>query len=364
MSVPRFYPLAYNSRDIVTDATNAVSGAGSLTHTTVAPSTAAPTCTPIVLPSECTLYADPNNNLQVVFTVQYREDGTLSTADWRGNISKLLCVSIDEVAVYELSNDPNSTDSAYLVAGLLCSTTGPSYCDHAALLSALICYAGNGVITTDVLLNASYQNVRNTLRTEPLRILDASGVISGISTANTTNHAAPSNNKALTIKEAAIISATGVACIILGVIAVVAFLAYRKRQFLKQQWGRLGPGETFSTRVERLPRRHDIADDELPPQNHVSNSVNNEAQRASGLALPQPYEPSWAQHVGIEKRKDVVEGVVLGSHHDHHQVLPLREHDGSAAREAQDDERTLVTEFHREATPPAGVVVVGRVHPN
>lgn len=317
--------------------------------TTVPTTTAAPTCVPIPLPSECTLYADPNNNLQAVLTVTYRVDGLLNTDDWRGNLSQLLCVSIDDVALYELTNNPMTTDSAYLVVGLLCGASQPTYCAHASLISALVCLSGTSMITANTTLNATYQAIRDTFRSAPLQILDASSVVSGISTANTTNHAAPSyNSNVLSTQQVAIISATGVGCIVAAVIAVIAFLAYRKRQFLKQQWGRLGPGETFSTRVEHLPHARDIDDfddvDELPSQQHVMNPINSEF--ASGIALPLPHEPTWATATNVDKKKksrDVVEGVVLGSHHD--QVPPLREFEGG--REGYDDEATLdpVNEF-------------------
>jgi hypothetical protein len=382
-SVPRFFPWAVNNRGVVPSAANAVSGAGASRNTTAVPqsttraplatttmapgaftsppqsTTAAPSCTPIPLPSQCTLYADPNNNLQAVLTVEYREGGALDTHDWRGNLSKLLCVSIDDVALYELSNNPDTINSAFLVAGLLCNTAGPSYCDHATLLSALICLASNKVITTDVQLNASYQAVRDTLRIAPLSVLDASGVVSGISTANTTNHAAPSHNKVLTTQQVALISAAGVACIILAVVAVIAFIAYRKRQFLKQQWGRLGPGETFSTRIEHIPRAgDDSVGVELPPHYCVVNPINSEFrddQRPFGLALPRPHPSSWStEHGGIDKRiqGDVVDGVVLRSHHD--QVPPLRE---GEEWEGENEMLDPVTQFRREATPPASAVV-------
>jgi hypothetical protein len=120
-------------------------------------------------------------------------------------------------------------------------------------------------------------------------------VVSGLSTANTTNHAAPSNNQVLSKQQVVLISSTAVALIVGGIAAVIAFIAYRKRNMLRRQLGRLAPGETFSTAVRPIPRGRNLDSDDdaiadelsAPPAGTTINGDDDTARWGYVVDSPQ-----------------------------------------------------------------------------
>ena len=169
---------------------------------------------------------------------------------------------LERVAIYEMADDGDSTTTASLVIGLLCTATDGGFpvCSASELLSAVSCIASNVVITTDPIANATYQAQRDMLRASPLRILAVRDATSSITTANTTNHAAPSENPVLDEKDIAIVSSTVViaVCGSLGGVALIVLI--RKRNFVRRQLGRLNPGEVFRRTIVRVAQTNDLDD--------------------------------------------------------------------------------------------------------
>ncbi|CUI14221.1 Golgi/lysosome glycoprotein, putative, partial [Bodo saltans] len=218
------------------------------------------------LPSTCPLLANTAaNTLHLILTVKFRV-ATFNATSWRTNLSHVLCIPRSSVAVYEMSDVEGSNSLAYLVIGLLCtpSTGALPICSAANLLSTVYCLGGTGELasgTTNATLNATYTAQRELLRSPMLGIVDAQDASSGISTANTTNHAAPSDNPVLSPSDVAIVSSTIVIAVCASVGAVVLAILVKKRKFVRQQLGRLNPGEVFRRAiVVRVARTTDMDD--------------------------------------------------------------------------------------------------------
>jgi hypothetical protein len=204
------------------------------------------------------------NTLHLILTVKYRV-ATFNATSWRSNLSDALCIPRSSVAVYEMSDVDGSNALAYLVIGLLCTSSGSlPICNAATLLSAVYCVGGSNEIvsrSTNATLNATYEAQRELLRSPSLGIVDAQDASSGISTANTTNHAAPSDNPVLSPTDVAIVSSTIVIAVCASVGGVILVVLIKKRKFVRQQLGRLNPGEVFRRAiVVRVARTTDLDD--------------------------------------------------------------------------------------------------------